>query len=111
MDAYFKSEGFDTIGFEESVWVRPAGGKYSEDIYVSAHVDDCLLSCKSLTVMAKFKAHMLERFVGTGSRVPHACKGAGPWHSRVPVRARKGALTSGALARVPVRARTPVPVD
>ena len=65
MDAYFKSEGFDTIGFEESVWVRPAGGKYSEDIYVSAHVDDCLLSCKSLTVMAKFKAHMLERFVGT----------------------------------------------
>ena len=27
MDAYFKSEGFDTIGFEESVWVRPAGGK------------------------------------------------------------------------------------
>jgi hypothetical protein len=65
MDAYFKSEGFDTIGFEESVWVRPAGGKYSEDIYVSAHVDDCLLSCKSLTVMAKFKAHMLERFIGT----------------------------------------------
>ena len=64
MDAYFKSEGFDTIGFEESVWVRPAGGKYSEDIYVSAHVDDCLLSCKSLTVMAEFKAHMLERFVG-----------------------------------------------
>ena len=65
MDAYFKSEGFDTIGFEESVWVRPAGGKYSEDIYVSAHVDDCLLSCKSLTVMAEFKAHMLERFIGT----------------------------------------------
>ena len=32
MDAYFKSEGFDTIGFEESVWVRPAGGKYCEDI-------------------------------------------------------------------------------
>jgi hypothetical protein len=32
---------------------------------VSAHVDDCLLSCKSLTVMAEFKAHMLERFIGT----------------------------------------------
>jgi hypothetical protein len=51
MDAYFKSEGFDTIGFEESVWVRPAGGKYSEDIYVSAHVDDCLMSCKSVTLI------------------------------------------------------------
>ena len=44
--------------------------------------------------------------MGTGWRVPHARKGAGPGHSRVPVRARKGALTSGALARVPVRART-----
>ena len=64
MDAYFKSEGFDTIGFEESMLVRSAGSKYSEDIYVSAHVDDCLLSCKSLTVIEEFKAHMLERFIG-----------------------------------------------
>ena len=65
MDAYFKSEGFDTIGFEESVWVRPAGGKYAEDIYVSAHVDDCLLSCKSADVMNRFKKDLLSRFVGT----------------------------------------------
>ena len=65
MDAYFKSEGFDTIGFEESVWVRPAGGKYAEDIYVSAHVDDCLLSCKSAEVMSRFKKDLLSRFVGT----------------------------------------------
>jgi hypothetical protein len=65
MDAYFKSEGFDTIGFEESVWVRPAGGKYCEDIYVSAHVDDCLLSCKSANVMSKFKKDLLDRFAGT----------------------------------------------
>jgi hypothetical protein len=50
-------KGFDTIGSEESVWVRAAGGKYSEDIYVSAHVDNCLLSCKSLTVMAELKAY------------------------------------------------------
>jgi hypothetical protein len=40
MDAFFKSEGFDTIDCEESVWRRPAGGKYLDDIYVSAHVDD-----------------------------------------------------------------------
>jgi hypothetical protein len=55
MDAYFKSEGFDTVGFEESVWRRPAGGKYAEDIFVSAHVDDCLIACKSATVMVSFK--------------------------------------------------------
>ena len=59
------SRGFDTIGFEESVWRRPAGGKYSDDIYVSAHVDDCLIACKSATVMAAFKQDLLSRFVGT----------------------------------------------
>ena len=32
---------------------------------MSAHVDDWLLSCKSLTVMAEFKAHMLDRLIGT----------------------------------------------
>jgi hypothetical protein len=30
MDAFFKSEGFDTTVFEESVRRRPAGGKYSQ---------------------------------------------------------------------------------
>ena len=47
------------------MWVRPAGGKYTEDMYVSAHVDDCLLSCKSPDVMSKFKRDLLSRFVGT----------------------------------------------
>jgi hypothetical protein len=44
------------------------------------------------------------RVQGALARAPRAqgCRG----HSRVPVRARKGALASGALARVPVRART-----
>ena len=65
MDAYFRSEGFDTIGFEESVWRRPAGGKYAEDIFISAHVDDCLIACKSADIMATFKRELLTRFVGT----------------------------------------------
>ena len=55
LDAYFMSEGFEHVGFEESVWVRPKGGKYGEDIYVSTHVDDCLICCKSTTTMSKFK--------------------------------------------------------
>jgi hypothetical protein len=33
--------------------------------HVSAHVDDCVLSCKSLTVMDEFKAHMLNRLALT----------------------------------------------
>jgi hypothetical protein len=32
MDAFFKSESFDTIGFEEIVWLRPEGRKYFEKI-------------------------------------------------------------------------------
>jgi hypothetical protein len=54
-----------TVGFEESVWRRPAGDKYSDDIYVSVHVDDCLIACKSPTDMSAFKQDLLSRFVGT----------------------------------------------
>jgi hypothetical protein len=32
---------------------------------VSAHVDDCLIVCKSATVMPAFKQDLLSRFVGT----------------------------------------------
>jgi hypothetical protein len=65
MDAFFKSEGFDTIGFEESVWKRVGGGKYDEDIYVSSHVDDCLIACKSKDIMVAFKKEILTRFIST----------------------------------------------
>jgi hypothetical protein len=64
MDAFFKSEGFDTIGFEESVWKRAGGGKYAEDIYMSVHVDDCLIACKSKDIMTDSKKEILTRFVG-----------------------------------------------
>ena len=47
MDAFFKSEGVNTMGFEKSVWKRAGAGKYAEDIYESAHVADCLIACKS----------------------------------------------------------------
>jgi hypothetical protein len=63
MDAFFKSEGFDAIGFEEAVCKRAGGGKYAEDIYVSAHVDDCLFAWKSKDIMTAFKKEILTRFV------------------------------------------------
>ena len=62
---YERREGFEHVGFEESVWVRPKGGKYGEDIYVSTHVDDCLICCKSTTTMSKFNQELLTRFQGT----------------------------------------------
>jgi hypothetical protein len=40
MDVHVKSEGFDAIGFEESVWNTAGGGKHTEDIYVSSHMTD-----------------------------------------------------------------------
>ena len=63
MDVFFKSEGFDTIRFEESVWERSGRGKYAEDIFVSAHV--CLVVCKSKDIMTGFKKEILTRFKGT----------------------------------------------
>ena len=65
LDAYFLSEGFNHVGFEESVWMRPKGGKYQEDIYISTHVDDCLICCKSTATMSRFKKELLTRFQGT----------------------------------------------
>jgi hypothetical protein len=65
MDAFFKSEGFDTIGFDESVWKRAGRGKDAEDIYVSTYVDDCLIACKSKDIMTAFKKEILTRFIGT----------------------------------------------
>jgi len=65
LDCYFKSEGFTNAGFEESVWRRPADGKYAVDIVISCHVDDSLMACSSLSVMRKFKSALLQRFTGT----------------------------------------------
>ena len=65
MDAFFKSDGVDTIVFEESVWKRVGEGEYAEDIYVSAHVDHCLIACKSKDIMTAFKKEILTRFIGT----------------------------------------------
>ena len=45
--------------------MRPKGGKYEEDIYVSTHVDDCLICCKFTATLSKFKQALLTRFQGT----------------------------------------------
>jgi hypothetical protein len=47
------------------VWKSVGGGKYVEVIYVSAHVDDCLIACKSKDMMVSFKKEILTRFIGT----------------------------------------------
>ncbi len=47
------------------MWKSVGGGKYVEVIYVSAHVDDCLIACKSKDMMVSFKKEILTRFIGT----------------------------------------------
>ena len=45
------------------------GGKYGEvqeDIYVSTHVDDCLICCKSTATMSKFKQELLTQGTDEG---------------------------------------------
>eukprot|EP00961_Rhodomonas_salina_P192913 2603144-Rhodomonas_salina.1 len=62
---WFKEEGFTTAGFEDSVWVREAGGKYVHQLIVSAHIDDTLMACESLYTLQAFKSEFLTRFEGT----------------------------------------------
>ena len=65
LDGYFKSLGFTNVGFEESVWKRRADNTYKADLFVSAHVDDSLICCPSLSVLQQFKRDLLDRFQGT----------------------------------------------
>ena len=62
---YLTSLGFKTVGFEESVWVRPAGGRYSKRIMLSAHIDDNLITAETTQVLEQFKRDFLSRFKGT----------------------------------------------
>eukprot|EP00961_Rhodomonas_salina_P294095 3934273-Rhodomonas_salina.1 len=62
---WFKEQGFSTVGFEDSVWTRPAGGRYQSRITVSAHIDNLLCSCVDLNVLQLLKADFLTRFDGT----------------------------------------------
>ena len=55
LSRWFKEQGFITAGFEDSVWVREAGGKYPHCLIVSAHIDDTLMAGESLDTLAKFK--------------------------------------------------------
>jgi hypothetical protein len=62
---WMKSQGFVTAGFEDSIWVRPAGGEFPHRLIVSAHIDDSLMACESLNTLSKFKVAFLTRFDGT----------------------------------------------
>ena len=62
---WFREQGFTQAGFEESVFIRKAGGRYKEDIYVSSHIDDLLTACKDPATLALFKQDFLAAFEGT----------------------------------------------
>jgi hypothetical protein len=65
LSKWFKAEGFVTAGFEDSVWIRPAGGKYAHTLVVSAHIDDTLMTSPDLDTLERFKTSFLTRFDGT----------------------------------------------
>eukprot|EP00961_Rhodomonas_salina_P188027 2537446-Rhodomonas_salina.1 len=65
LSKWFKAQGFTTAGFEDSVWVREAGGQYAHRLVVSAHIDDTLMACESLDTLQVFKREFLTRFEGT----------------------------------------------
>eukprot|EP00961_Rhodomonas_salina_P010377 139191-Rhodomonas_salina.1 len=65
LSKWFKEQGFSTAGFEDSVWVREAGGKFPHRLIVSAHIDDTLMACESIETLQAFKREFLTRFEGT----------------------------------------------
>lgn len=70
LSKWFGEHGFETVGLEDSVWCRPAGGQYTAKIIVSAHINDQLIACCDLKarVMQQFKNDFLKRFMGTEER-------------------------------------------
>ena len=58
-------QGFAKCAFEESIWIRPAGGIYRNSLILHAHIDDALIRGANLTEIEAFKASMLQRFDGT----------------------------------------------
>eukprot|EP00961_Rhodomonas_salina_P138446 1862213-Rhodomonas_salina.1 len=66
--AWMKHQGFQTAGFEESIWVRPADATYEHQIIMSTHIDDNLMACKSLDTLNKFKKSFLSRFDWTDDK-------------------------------------------
>eukprot|EP00961_Rhodomonas_salina_P184598 2492229-Rhodomonas_salina.2 len=44
LSKWMKEHGFQTVGFENSVWSRPAGGRNGSRITVSAHIDELLIA-------------------------------------------------------------------
>ena len=65
LSKWFKDNGFVTAGFEDSLWIREAGGKYADRLIFSAHIYDTLMACKSLPTLNQFKQDFLTRFDGT----------------------------------------------
>eukprot|EP00961_Rhodomonas_salina_P022462 302121-Rhodomonas_salina.1 len=57
--------GFEKAGFDESVWVRKAGGRFQNKIVVGVHIDDSMIACCDLAELKDFKCLLLERFKGT----------------------------------------------
>eukprot|EP00961_Rhodomonas_salina_P006695 90923-Rhodomonas_salina.1 len=57
-----REQGFQTVGFEDSVWSRPGGGRYGSRITVSAHIDDLLIACADKDVLELFKHDLCKRF-------------------------------------------------
>eukprot|EP00961_Rhodomonas_salina_P132118 1778474-Rhodomonas_salina.1 len=51
LDDFMKSQGFVAAGFEDSVWVCEPNEVYAEQLIVSAHIDDLLVSCADLPTL------------------------------------------------------------
>ena len=64
LDNWLTSLALVKLGFEESIWIREAGGEFPSKFILNAHINDELITCKDLDVLTKFKQATLRRFEG-----------------------------------------------
>jgi len=62
MSAFLEKEGYETVGFEKSMWRVVIDG---HRILLGAHIDDFVIACANRPVLDVFRKRLLEAFEGT----------------------------------------------
>ena len=58
---WLKSEGFETVGYEKSMWVKKDG---DQQIMLCTHVDDSFVTASSEAALINFRNRMLSAYGG-----------------------------------------------
>ena len=61
MSNWLKNEGFNTVGYEKSMWCKEENG---DKIIMGSHIDDFIICSTSRQMLDHFRKRLLEKFDG-----------------------------------------------